>query len=86
MLSSHATSTVELSPDNKITLPTEVAGRFRPADRFLVWLQGDMLILKRITIPRVTDIVAATPGTTPPLAMEDIDEIVHEVRRQQHRE
>jgi hypothetical protein len=77
---------VEVSSDYKITLPLEIARRFRPADRFFVWSQGDTLILKRVTIPRVTDIVATTPETYPPLTMEEIDEIVHEVRRKRARE
>ena len=77
---------VEVSSDYKITLPLEIARRFRPTDRFFVWSQGDTLILKRVTIPRVTDIVATTPETCPPLTMEEIDEIVHEVRRQRARE
>lgn len=73
---------VELSSDYQVMLPAEIARRFRPADRFLVWPQGDTLILKRITAPRVTDIVAATPESEPPLSMEEIDAIVHEVRKQ----
>jgi len=77
---------VELSLDYQITLPAEVAQRFRPADRFFVWPQGDTLILKRVTIPRVSEIVAMTPETHSPLTLEEIDEIVHEVRRQRARE
>ena len=72
---------VELSRDYTIMLPAEVAQRFHPADRFLVLLQGDMLILKRVTTPSVTEIVEATPGTHPPLSMEEIDEIVHQARK-----
>ncbi|MBC8254021.1 MAG: AbrB/MazE/SpoVT family DNA-binding domain-containing protein [Ardenticatenia bacterium] len=82
MSSTQTARIVELSLDYQITLPAEVAQKFRPADRFFVWPQGDTLILKRITIPRVTEIVAMTPETQPPLALEEIDEIVHEVRRQ----
>ena len=82
MSSTQTARIVELSLDYQITLPAEVAQKFRPADRFFVWPQGDTLILKRVTIPRVTEIVAMTPETQPPLALEEIDEIVHEVRRQ----
>ena len=82
MSSTQTARIVELSLDYQITLPAEVARKFRPADRFFVWPQGDTLILKRVTIPRVTEIVAMTPETQPPLALEEIDEIVHEVRRQ----
>ena len=72
---------VELSPDYTITLPAEIAQRFHPADRFLVWPQGDTLILKRVTLPKVTDIVDTTPSTQPPLTMEEIDDIVHQARK-----
>jgi len=77
---------IELSPDYKITLPAEIARRFRPADRFFVWPQGDTLIFKRVTIPRVTEIVATAPEAHPPLTMEEIDEIVHEARKHGARE
>ena len=80
------TRIVELGPDYKITLPAEVARRFRPTDRFLVWPHGDTVILKRITVPRVTEIVAMTPETQPPLSMEEIDAIVHEARKRRARE
>jgi len=51
MSDTQTASIVELSSDYKITLPAELAQRFRPADRFLVSPQGDTLILKRITVP-----------------------------------
>ena len=82
MSDTQTVSIVELSSDYKITLPTEIAQRFRPADRFLVSPQGDTLILKRITVPRVTEVVAMTPEREPPPSMEEIDAIVHEVRKQ----
>jgi hypothetical protein len=86
MPGSQTAPVVEVSFDYKITLPLEIAQRFRPSDRFFVWSQGDTLILKRVTVPRVTDIVATTPETSPPLTMEEIDEIVHEARRHRARE
>jgi len=86
MPGSQTAPVVEVSSDYKITLPLEIARRFRPTDRFFVWSQGDTLILKRVTIPSVTDIVATTPETYPPLTMEEIDEIVHKARGQRDRE
>jgi hypothetical protein len=73
---------VELGSDYRIALPAEIAQGFRPADRFLVWPQGDTVILKRIAVPQVTDVVAATPETEPPLDLDEISTIVHEVRKQ----
>ena len=76
------TPIVELASDFTITLPAEVTHGFRPNDRFAIWPQGDMLILKRVTQPKVTDIVAAAPEDDSPLSMAEINEIVHEVRKQ----
>ena len=71
----------ELTSQDTLRLPTEIAARFRPTDRFVVWVEGDTLHLKRITPPRVTDIVAEAPEGEP-LSLEEINEIVHQVRRQ----
>lgn len=72
---------VVLSEDNTITLPDEIARQFRPADRFVVMPQGDTLILKRLT-PRVSDIVAAAPEDAAPPSLDEISDIVHELRAQ----
>ena len=79
------TPIVEVNQDKTITVPAEVTGQFRPADRFVVWPQGDMLILKRVKPMRVTDVVANASEENPPLTPDEIDEIVHAVR-QQHRQ
>jgi hypothetical protein len=71
----------ELTPRHTLKLPAEVAARFRPSDRFVIWVEGDTLHLKRVTPPPVTSIVAQAPGGEP-LSLEEINEIVHEVRRQ----
>ena len=71
----------ELTSRDTIKLPAEVAARFRPLDRFVVWVDGDTLQLKRITPPPVTDIVAQAPEAEP-LTSDEINEIVHSVRRQ----
>lgn len=83
-----ATSTahvVELGADKTMTLSADILQVFQPSDRFLVTIQGDMVILKRITPVNVLDRVAAMPDDDPPLTMDEINEIIHEVR-QQHRQ
>ena len=71
----------ELTSQDMLKLPAEAAAHFRPSDRFVVWVEGDSLHLKRITPPAVTEIVAqAPPGE--PLSLDEIDEIVHQVRRE----
>jgi hypothetical protein len=70
----------ELTSEHTLKLPADIADRFRPSDRFVIWVEGDTLHLKRITPPRVTDIVAEATDEEP-IPMEEINEIVHEVRR-----
>ncbi len=74
-------SVIELNADNSVKLPANIAQWFKLADRFLVTIQGDTLILKRINPINVLDVVAATPDDEP-LTMEDINAIVHDMRQQ----
>ena len=71
----------ELTPQHTLKLPAGIAARFRPSDRFVVWVGRDTLYLKRVTLLPVTNIVAQSPEEEP-LSLEEINEIVHEVRRQ----
>ncbi len=71
----------ELTAQNMLKLPEEIARHFRVADRFLIWQEGDMLCLKRITPPAVLDRVAET-SEEEPLSQEDINLLVHDVRCQ----
>jgi len=70
----------ELTEEQTLKLPPDIAGRFRPSDRFVVWAEGDMLHLKRITPPPVTEIVGQEPEGEP-MSLDEINEIVHETRR-----
>ncbi len=72
----------ELTSQDTLKLPAEIAARFRLSDRFVVWTEGDTLYLKRITAPPVTSIVAQAPEGEP-MSLDEINEIVHKVRRQQ---
>jgi len=71
----------ELTAQYTLKLPPDIAARFRPSDRFVGWVEEDTLYLKRITPPPVTRIVAQAPEGEP-MSLEEINEIVHEVRRQ----
>ena len=74
------TEIAELTTSDTLKLPAEVAARFRPSDRFMVWAEGDALYLKRIAPRSVTDIVAeAPPGE--PMSLEEINDVVHQVRQ-----
>jgi hypothetical protein len=71
----------EWTPQRTLKLPEAIAERFHPTDRFFVWVEGDTLYLKRITPPPVTEIVAQAPEDEP-LSLDEISDIVHEVRCQ----
>ena len=70
----------ELSSEYVLKLPPAAASRFRASDRFIVWTEGDTLYLKRITPPSITDVVAQSPEAEP-MEEDEINAIVHEVRR-----
>jgi hypothetical protein len=79
------TEIAELTTSDTLRLPAEVAARFRPSDRFMIWVEGDAMYLKRIAPRSVTDIVAeAPPGE--PMSLEEINEIVHQIRHRRHTE
>lgn len=71
----------ELTSQDTLKLPAETAARFRPSDRFIVWVEGDTLHLKRITPPPVTEIVAQT-SEVEAMSLDEINEIVHQVRHE----
>ena len=68
------------SPDT-LRLPEGVAARFRASDRFMVLVEGDALYLKRIAPRSVGSIVADAPEGQP-MSLDEISDLVHEVRRQ----
>jgi hypothetical protein len=72
----------KFSPDHRLELPIALAQRFQPSDRFVVWVEGDTLHLKRIT-PSPLRIVEQAP-LDQPLSLDEINDIVHEVRHQHH--
>jgi len=75
----------ELTTQQTIKLPAEIAAHFKPADRFVVWAEGDTLYLKRVTPPPVTELVAQAPEGEP-MSLDEINEIVHQVRKQHRAE
>jgi hypothetical protein len=66
--------------EDTVQLPREITRKFSPSDRFIVWLEGDTVHLKKIT-PSPLDLVEQAPDDQP-LSLEEINEMVHEVRRQ----
>ncbi len=76
-----APTIVELTREFTIKLPDELTKQFHPADRFALFPQGDTLILKRVNVPRITDIVAEATEENSPMTMDEIDEMVRQVRQ-----
>lgn len=76
--------TAEFQAPNTLSLPTAIAARFQPADRFMIWADGDTVYLRRMQPSTVTELVAHAPVAEPP-SLEEINEIVHEVRRARRR-
>lgn len=68
-----------LQQDSSLKLPDALVQKFHPFDRFIVWIDGDVLHLKRIE-PSPLQIVEQAPDDEP-LTLDAIDEIVHAVRR-----
>lgn len=71
----------ELTSQDTLKLPGEIAARLRPSERFIIWMEGDTLCLKRMHPVSMTGIVAQAPEGEP-LSSEEIDTMVHQVRRQ----
>ena len=74
------TEVATLKPNHTLELPVTIAQRFQPSDRFVVWMEGDTLHLKRIT-PSPLRTVEQAP-LEQPLSLDEINDMVHEVRRQ----
>ncbi len=75
----------ELTAQQTLKLPADIAAHFQPSDRFVVWMEGDTLYLKRVTPPPVLDIVdQAAEGE--PMSLDEINKVVHQVRRQRRAE
>ena len=75
----------ELKTPYTLTLPAGIAEQFHAEDRFIVWTEGDMLHLKRMQAPSLTELVAQVPEGDP-LSLDEINALVHEVRRQKRGE
>ncbi|MCW5852244.1 MAG: hypothetical protein KIT87_19375 [Anaerolineae bacterium] len=74
----------ELTAQGTLKLPAEIASHFRPQDRFVVWVEGDSLLFKLITRPSIVDLVAEAPEGQP-MTLDEINDLVHEVRQQRHK-
>lgn len=69
----------KMTPLRTLELPSSVADQFGPSDRFIVWVEGDTVHLKLIASSPLLAVENSVQDE--PLSLEEIDDIVHEVRR-----
>jgi len=72
--------TAKLGNDLMLKLPDECKSICKPGSEFIVGTSGDMLLLKPIRKP-IWECAREIPDPDQP-TLEEIDEIVHEVRRE----
>ncbi len=72
----------QLTEENIVQLPAEVAKHFRPLEKFMAWYDGDTLHLKPIARSPLDAVEQAPEGD--PLSLDEIEEIVHEVRQRRN--
>ncbi len=70
---------MEVSRDRKIRLPK---GVFRPADKVVVVVEGDTVIIKKLRPSRVTSIAARSRAR--PMPMREIVKEVRSYRKSKH--
>lgn len=70
----------KMTPLRMLELPPAIAEQFGPSDRFIVWVEGDTVHLKRITASPLQAVENSQDEDT--MSLEEINDIVHEVRRQ----
>ena len=71
---------IKVQTDGSIRLPKELLRLFPRASELAVWTEGDMIILKRLTPLKPSEIAQRAPDGG--IAIEEIAAEVHEMRRE----
>ena len=71
----------ELTVDNTLKLPDEIARFFNPPVKFVVIADSDGLVLKRVAKPTLSELAEQVPDSNPP-SLEEIADEVHKYRRE----
>ena len=69
-----------MSTDSSVQLPEEIARHLAPSDRFIAWMEGDTVHLKRIAPSPLSKVESAPQDT--PMSLEEINDLVHRARQQ----
>jgi len=71
---------IKVQTDGSIRLPKELLRLFPRASELAVWTEGDMIILKRLTPLKPSEIAQRAPDGE--IALEEIAAEVHQMRRE----
>ncbi|MEG4116547.1 hypothetical protein QUA43_03505 [Microcoleus sp. N9_B4] len=81
--------TVPVNPDGKLEIPAEIEAQLKPGDRYAVTVTGDSIVFEKVAGFDWEEwerrIEAASPDPDE-LTMEEICEVVREVRREKRSE
>jgi len=69
-----------MTNDGKIELPEKIIRQFSPKERFIVAVEGNVIILNAIQQPRLSDI--AEKVKEEPMPMDEIVKEVHQYRKE----
>lgn len=72
--------TAKLISPRTLELPQAIAGQFAQSDRFIVWMEGDTVYLKRIASSPLQAVESAPADEA--MSLEEINDFVHEMRGQ----
>ncbi|MEG3904714.1 hypothetical protein QUB19_20470 [Microcoleus sp. B4-C5] len=81
--------TVAVSPDGKLEIPAEIEAQLKPGDRYAVTVTGDSIVFEKVggfdweELRRRRESLPPDPN---PMTMEEICELVREVRREKRLE
>jgi hypothetical protein len=81
--------TVAVSPDGKLEIPAEIEAQLKPGDRYAVTVTGDSIVFQKVAgfdweeLRRRREFLPLDPN---PMTMEEICELVREVRREKRLE
>ena len=72
--------TLKLNKNWTLTIPKDFLAVFKPSDEFACFVEGDTLIIKRITPPKLSEIAERVKEK--PIPMKKIAEEVHAHRQE----
>jgi hypothetical protein len=81
--------TVAVSPDGKLEIPAEIEAQLKPGDRYTVTITADNIVFQKVAgfdweeLRRRRESLPPDPN---PMTMEEICELVREVRREKRSE